>query len=77
MTDIKPRIYPAEFKESAIKLAIESKQPFTQTARELQNIDNVQTLFSYCIALTVTCHLTLINKKLPNQYILILLCRSR
>ncbi|MCZ6908613.1 MAG: transposase [Rickettsia endosymbiont of Ixodes persulcatus] len=35
MTDIKPRIYPAEFKESAVKLAIESKQPFTQTAREL------------------------------------------
>ncbi|MCZ6910577.1 MAG: transposase [Rickettsia endosymbiont of Ixodes persulcatus] len=35
MTDIKPRIYPAEFKESAVKLAIESKQPVTQTAREL------------------------------------------
>ncbi|WP_103896956.1 transposase [Rickettsia fournieri] len=35
MTDIKPRIYPAEFKESAVKLAIEPKQPFTQTAREL------------------------------------------
>lgn len=35
MTDIKPKVYPAEFKESAIKLAIESKQPFSQTAREL------------------------------------------
>jgi len=35
MPDIKPKIYPAEFKESAIKLAIESKQPFAQTAREL------------------------------------------
>ncbi|MCZ6925466.1 MAG: transposase [Rickettsia endosymbiont of Ixodes persulcatus] len=35
MTDIKPRIYPAEFKDSAVKLAIESKQPFTQRAREL------------------------------------------
>lgn len=35
MPDIKPKIYPAEFKESAIRLAIESKQPFAQTAREL------------------------------------------
>ncbi|HJD64990.1 MAG TPA: transposase, partial [Rickettsia endosymbiont of Diachasma alloeum] len=35
MTDIKPKVYPAEFKESVIKLAIESKQPFAQTAREL------------------------------------------
>lgn len=30
MTNIKPKVYPAEFKESAIKLAIESKQPFAQ-----------------------------------------------
>jgi transposase len=35
MPDIKPKIYPAEFKESAIRLAIDSKQPFAQTAREL------------------------------------------
>ncbi|WP_341787538.1 transposase [Rickettsia endosymbiont of Cantharis rufa] len=35
MPDIEPKIYPAEFKESAIRLAIESKQPFAQTAREL------------------------------------------
>ncbi|WP_341787799.1 transposase [Rickettsia endosymbiont of Cantharis rufa] len=35
MLDIEPQIYPAEFKESAIRLAIESKQPFAQTAREL------------------------------------------
>jgi transposase len=33
MPDIKPKIYPAEFKESAIRLAIDSKQPFAQTAR--------------------------------------------
>jgi len=35
MAGIKSKIYPAEFKESAIKLAFESKQPFAQTAREL------------------------------------------
>ena len=35
MPDIKPKIYPDEFKESAIRLAIDSKQPFAQTAREL------------------------------------------
>ncbi|MGI4753399.1 MAG: transposase, partial [Janthinobacterium lividum] len=35
MPNIKPKVYPAEFKESAIRLAIESKQPFAQTAREL------------------------------------------
>lgn len=35
MTGIKPKVYSAEFKESAIKLAIESKQPFAQTARAL------------------------------------------
>lgn len=31
----KPNVYPAEFKESAVKLAIESKQPVAQTAKEL------------------------------------------
>ena len=31
----KPKIYPAEFKESAVKLAIESKQPVARTAKEL------------------------------------------
>lgn len=41
MTDIKPKVYPAEFKESAIKLAIESKQPFAQTARELGIIKSI------------------------------------
>ena len=35
MTKSKPKIYPAEFKESAVKLAIESKQPVAQTAKEL------------------------------------------
>ncbi|GFY74153.1 transposase and inactivated derivative [Trichonephila inaurata madagascariensis] len=34
MTDIRPKIYPAEFKESTI-IVIESKQTFTQIAREL------------------------------------------
>ena len=32
---IKPKVYPAEFKESAVKLAIEPKQPVAQTAKEL------------------------------------------
>lgn len=35
MTNIKPKVYPAEFKESAVKLAIESKRPVAQTAKEL------------------------------------------
>ena len=35
MTKPKPKIYSAEFKESAVKLAIESKQPVAQTAKEL------------------------------------------
>lgn len=32
MTDIKQKIYPPEFKESAIKLAMESKQPWSQNS---------------------------------------------
>ena len=28
--------YTTEFKESAVKLAVESKRPLTQTARELR-----------------------------------------
>jgi transposase len=35
MTKSKPKIYPAEFKESAVKLAIESNRPMAQTAKEL------------------------------------------
>ena len=35
MSQEKPRIYPAEFRESSVKLAIESDQPIAQTAREL------------------------------------------
>jgi transposase len=31
----KQQSYPSEFKESSVKLAIESKQPIAQTAREL------------------------------------------
>jgi len=35
MSDHKAKPYPAEFIQSAVKLAIESKQPIAQTAREL------------------------------------------
>ena len=35
MSGIKQKTYPAEFKESAVKLAIESNNPIAQTAREL------------------------------------------
>ena len=31
----KPNIYTSEFRESAVKLALESDQPITQTARDL------------------------------------------
>ncbi len=37
MSDNKRESYPSEFKESAVKLAIESKNPVAQTARELGN----------------------------------------
>ena len=35
MTKTRPKAYSAEFKESAVKLAIESKCPVVQTAKEL------------------------------------------
>jgi len=35
MSQEKPNIYPAEFRESSVKLAIESDQPIAQTARDL------------------------------------------
>lgn len=35
MTKIKPKAYTVEFKESAVKLAIESNQAMAKTAREL------------------------------------------
>lgn len=35
MSKTKTKTYPSEFKESAVKLAIESKNPMAQTAREL------------------------------------------
>jgi transposase len=31
----KAQTYPSEFKESSVKLALESKQPIAQTARDL------------------------------------------
>jgi transposase len=35
MTQEKPKIYTAEFRESAVKLATESDKPVAQTARDL------------------------------------------
>ena len=35
MSQEKPNIYSAEFRESSVKLAIESAQPIAQTARDL------------------------------------------
>ena len=35
MSQPTPRKYPAEFKERAVKLAVESEQPIAQTARDL------------------------------------------
>ena len=35
MTKTKPNTYSAEFKESAVKLAIDTKRPIAQIAREL------------------------------------------
>ncbi|GAA3536387.1 transposase [Zobellella aerophila] len=41
----KANSYTAEFKEAAVKLAVESEQPVTQTARELGI--NVNTLHTW------------------------------
>ena len=35
MSEKKAKTYTAEFKESAVKLAVESDKPATETAREL------------------------------------------
>lgn len=45
MSKQKPKIYSTEFKESSIKLAIESAQPIAYTARELGINEN--TLYSW------------------------------
>ncbi len=45
MTNIKKARYPAEFKESAIKLALESDKPVSHTAAELGI--NVDTMYSW------------------------------
>ncbi|MCX4025320.1 transposase [Spartinivicinus marinus] len=45
MSEKKSKNYTAEFKESAVKLAVESDQPVAQTARELEV--NVNTLYTW------------------------------
>lgn len=35
MSKEKPQTYPSEFRESSVKLALESDQPITHTARDL------------------------------------------
>ena len=35
MAQEKPKVYTAEFRESSVKLAIESDKPVTQTAKEI------------------------------------------
>ena len=44
MSQRKEKPYPSEFKESAVKLAIESNNPIAQTARELGiNVNTIHT----------------------------------
>jgi len=44
MNNDKNKKYPAEFKESSVRLAVESNQPVAQTARELGiNINTLHT----------------------------------
>ena len=45
MSDQKKKIYPNEFKESSVKLALESKTSIAQTARDLGI--NVNTLYTW------------------------------
>ena len=47
MSEKKTKSYTAEFKESAVKLAVESDKPVTETARELKvNINTLHTWIS-------------------------------
>lgn len=47
MSDRKQNNYPSEFKESAVKLAIEAEQPIAQTAKELGiNVNTLHTWIS-------------------------------
>ena len=47
MSQKKTNSYTAEFKEAAVKLAVESDQPVTQTARELGiNVNTLHTWIS-------------------------------
>lgn len=47
MSEKKTKYYTAEFKESAVKLAVESDQPVTVTARELGvNVNTLHTWIS-------------------------------
>ena len=41
----KPKIYPAEFKESAVKLAIESNRPMAQIAKKIRDYKNYSVYF--------------------------------
>ena len=41
MSEKKTKSYTAEFKENAVKLAVESDQPVTETARELEVKDDL------------------------------------
>jgi transposase len=40
MSETKAKVYSAEFKERAVKLAVESDQPIAQTARDLGMNEN-------------------------------------
>ncbi len=47
MSDKKLNFYPSEFKESAVKLAIESDHPIAQTAKDLGiNVNTLHTWIS-------------------------------
>ncbi|SDZ21853.1 transposase [Nitrosomonas sp. Nm58] len=47
MTQEKPKVYTAEFRESSVKLAIESDKPVAQTAREIDVNENTLTLHTW------------------------------
>lgn len=47
MSDKKPNNYPSEFKETAVKIAIEANQPIVHTAKELGvNVNTLHTWIS-------------------------------
>jgi len=60
----KPKVYTAEFRESSVKLAIESDKPIAQTARDIgANENTLHTWMGNILLKTLTVTLRLLAKR--------------